>query len=91
MKKLRLELDALEVQSFSTLAGEKERGTVKGQWGSDYPYSGCCPQSASVPVACICASMEHEGTCDTTCNPNDCYSCNGGVSCPGCESDNLNC
>jgi hypothetical protein len=91
MKKLRLELDALEVESFSTLAGEKERGTVKGQRWSEEWNSNCCPQSASVPVACMCLSMDDEGTCDTTCNPYDCYSCNGGASCSGCESDNLDC
>jgi hypothetical protein len=80
MKKLRLELDALEVESFSTFDDAKGRGTVEGR-ASEAWNSNCCPQSASVPVACVCVSAEEGGTCETTCNPNDCATCNGSWSC----------
>ncbi|MFL5542963.1 MAG: hypothetical protein ACJ8J0_28550 [Longimicrobiaceae bacterium] len=87
MKKLRLELDELEVESFSTLADEKKRATVEGQEVTAQWNSECCPQSASVPVACICASAGEPGdTCETTCNPNDCFTCNGGWSCADCTA-----
>ena len=72
MKKLRLGLDDLEVESFSTLTGGKERATVKGY-----------VESESVPVACVCVSVDEAlYSCAPTCNPND-YSCNGGWSCAG--------
>ena len=72
MKKLRLEMDELKVESFSTLAGEQERATVEG-------YA----ESESVPVACVCVSKDEAlYSCAPTCNPND-YSCNGGWSCAG--------
>jgi hypothetical protein len=93
MKKLRLELDELEVESFSTVTGETERATVEGQALSQQFNSQCCPQSASVPVACICASAGELGdTCETTCNPNDCFTCNGGFSCAAnCTATCLRC
>jgi len=81
MKKLSLELDALEVESFSTIDDANERGTVAGREASDAHYSSCCPPSASVPVACVCVSEEGEQTCDTTCNPYDCMTCNQDVTC----------
>lgn len=86
MKKLRLELDALEVESFSTLADKKERGTVEGQEWTDQFKSNCCLNSASVPVACLCRSDNFEGTCETTCNQNQCFTCNGGWSCGACQT-----
>lgn len=86
MKKLHLDLDALEVESFSTVAGEKERGTIEGlEWTEEW-NSNCCPQSASVPVACFCASNDINNTCETTCNPNQCHTCNGGWSCGDCPT-----
>jgi hypothetical protein len=77
MKKLRLELNALKVESFSTRDEANGRGTVEGREWSEEWNSNCCPQSASVPVACVCASAEEGSTCETTCNPNDCMTCDG--------------
>lgn len=85
MKKLRLTLEALEVESFSTLAHPGQRGTVQGR-ASIGSYTDCCPPSASVELACLCASIEMNQTCETTCNPNQCHTCNGAWSC-ACETN----
>lgn len=85
MKKLRLTLEALEVESFSTVVGEGTRGTVEGR-ASVGMYSDCCPRTVSEPVACLCMTHELEGTCETTCNNHQCHTCNGAWSC-ACETN----
>ena len=39
MKKLRLELDSLEVDSFAPGAGDAERGTVRGHRATEFVCS----------------------------------------------------
>jgi len=55
MKKLRLEMDALRVESFATAAGAREAGTVHGH---SYP-NGCFPPPGSDPFVDTC----HYATC----------------------------
>jgi hypothetical protein len=72
MKKLRLEMDALRVESFSTDAAAREAGTVHGH---SYP-NGCFPPPGSDPFLDTC----HYATCaGDTCW----YSCGGSCDCGG--------
>jgi hypothetical protein len=54
MRKLKLEVDELEVQSFRTERdGQRERGTVRGratfrQWSCD----ATCAETCGVPASC---------------------------------------
>lgn len=64
--KLRLQVEELAVESFVTADSFDVRGTAKGHATG----FGCPVPSASEPVACLCQTFE--GTCDTTCNPNQC-------------------
>jgi hypothetical protein len=74
MKKLRLDLGALRVESFATRAGGEGRGTVQGH--ESYPNQ-CFPPSGSLePEIDTCAY--------NTCAGNTCYySCNGTCNCGG--------
>ena len=78
MKKLKLEIDALAVESFDTHAMLGGEGTVRGL--ESYP-NGCFPPSDSVdPAIDSCAYA--------TCAGNTCwYSCNGTCNCgsAGCQ------
>jgi hypothetical protein len=72
-KKIRLEMENLQVETFVTVDdGMKTRGTVKGHLFTDVRLSDCCPVSASGTWPCLCASDPRYGTCDTTCNPDQC-------------------
>ncbi len=80
MKKLRLELDNLQVESFATDRGEGDRGTVEGH----------------ISTRCTGGGMTCDAgnTCgdNATCGQNaTCYvSCNG--SCPNpCTNENSYC
>lgn len=79
MRKLKLSLDELRVDSFHAIASEGIRGTVPGHAASEYPvqtcfgscYDGCggsrgCPPPATGFTVCDCATWE---TCPnvTTC------------------------
>ncbi|HEX6373513.1 MAG TPA: hypothetical protein VF006_31600 [Longimicrobium sp.] len=66
MRKLRLDPDSLEVQSFPTLAPEgAARGTVHGgQAGPDTPYCN------SFDAAC---KVTEQPSCDGTCQGETCY------------------
>jgi hypothetical protein len=55
MSKIRLDLDALDVQSFTTEEGKKERGTVLGHLCSD----STCNQD-------ICTCTDAYGNCYAT-------------------------
>lgn len=73
MKKLRLDLDELEVESFDTRGGAREKGTVVGEQcscgGTCYPQA-TCPQT--------CAYTCDDPTCAYTCDDATCpASCNG--------------
>lgn len=74
MKKLRLDLDGLSVESFGTHQDEDVRGTVAGR--NEPPYTASCDGSCDATcVTCF-------NTCPYTCQ-NSCYgTC---VTCRTCE------
>jgi hypothetical protein len=86
MKKLRLEVDELRVDSFDTDAGgASRRGTVAGQllaYSLDQSgceiYSGCCTQSCN-------------GTCDATCADTCWQTCKYTCICPSAHYTECNC
>ncbi|HEX8907345.1 MAG TPA: hypothetical protein VF771_21010 [Longimicrobiaceae bacterium] len=52
MKKLRLDVERLSVDSFSTAAARGEGGTVQGHEAPTYPYYTCgCTTGASYAAA----------------------------------------
>lgn len=72
MRKLRLDVEALKVEEFSTTGdGVGDRGTVRGHYDRSYPNWGCpitwgnygC-QSVSGEVACICIDRS-DGECES--------------------------
>ena len=69
MKKFRLQLDDLMIDSFSTTPVRKEKGTVYGE-------------QCTCPTACTCPGCP---TCDASCNGTCAASCNGtcDASCDG--------
>jgi len=74
MKKLKLELDELSVESFPTARAEEERGTVAGQ--NEPPYTQSCDGS------CVNTCNSCVNTCYNTCQAS-CYdTC---ASCVTCE------
>jgi hypothetical protein len=68
MKKLRLELDALAVESFSTDAAGNRKGTVQGNLvdttGDDYSYGAGCTQYCETN-----GGIPKGNTCDIRCYP----------------------
>jgi hypothetical protein len=72
MKKLKLQMDDLRVETFQTASGHKEKGTVFGEVWSQ-PFQASCNGDDT------CA-----GTCGTACvsNQNSCeyFTCAGYVS-----------
>ena len=83
MRKLRLELDELRIESFATEANSLQRGTVQGRHTdaceTDYYVTPCC----TYPTVCsnctddtcdqytCCASCDYApGTCPQTPNTN---------------------
>ena len=63
--KLRLNPDALEVESFAPFGEESTRGTVHGHSGGTYCYYSCNCANDSAP---------NYGSCGTTCQePTNCY------------------
>jgi hypothetical protein len=75
MKKLTLNVDALEVQSFATVEMEAERGTVQGQQQCTC-YTCTCPGCATCYGTCpnTCA-VTCPNTCWETCDDASCYTC----------------
>jgi hypothetical protein len=72
MNKMKLNLDALAVESFDTSASAREKGTVFGE-------------QCTCPTACTCPGCPTcDGTCPFTC---DDYSCNGEATCAGHTCD----
>jgi hypothetical protein len=61
MHKLRLKLEDLQIDSFSTTPVKKEKGTVYGE-------------QCTCPTACTCPGCP---TCDASCNGTCGASCNG--------------
>lgn len=75
MKKLKLQLDELRVESFATTLVREEKGTVLGEECTCY-------------TACTCPGC---ATCDASCNGTCNASCNGtcDATCYGCAATNL--
>ena len=88
MRKLKLDLDAIQVESFTTHAGQAPRGTVDGQQRQTY---GCPTWTCPPPTQDTC----DQATCDYSCNGGcgtgaTCYSCV--QSCAGtCDSCVVTC
>ncbi|HEX6747923.1 MAG TPA: hypothetical protein VF092_11585 [Longimicrobium sp.] len=88
MKKLRLDLDAIRVDTFTTTRAEGERGTVKGH----VCCCCCCP-------CCCTGGNSCGGTCDTcltgcgTCQTcaTACGTCESCGTCPGQWSCDFSC
>jgi len=65
MRKLRLDLEALQIDSFVTETGSAGRGTVKGQSLFEPSHYTVCPV--------ICGGGGDSGsTCDKSCDPAFC-------------------
>ena len=78
MKKIRLDLDALAVETFSTTRDdEAARGTVRGHLSAYYEL---CHEGDTWQQSC---------TCEATCNAATCYNCGGGSA--GCNTPTGNC
>jgi hypothetical protein len=71
MHKLKLELDALAVESFEPNTAARERGTVRGQLTAYYEI--CSPDD----------TWQQSCTCEPTCNARTCYNCS--VGCGGTD------
>lgn len=76
MKKLRLDLDALAVDSFNTALPPGGRGTVRGAEPTDVgcgTYDGTCYNTCGGPAyptngnTCYYLSCGEENTCGTLC------------------------
>jgi hypothetical protein len=70
MKKLKLNLEDLKVESFETNSSQSKLGTIMGQGGSqgcgpDLPETSQCTRNA-------CPPGSEQATCNT-CNPLWCY------------------
>lgn len=76
MRKLKLEIEALEVETFEPAAVRGERGTVRGHLSAYYEL---CHADDTWQQSC---------TCEATCNAETCYNCGGSA---GCGGDSANC
>ncbi len=93
MRKIRLELDALHVETFDTGAGMWKGGTVQGRHhtfeydcGEPMPEDSIwvCPGPTD---AATCNRFTCDWTCGNTCSCGCSYTCVGGYTCacPGTE------
>ena len=92
MKKLRLDLDAIRVDTFSTTRAEEGRGTVKGH----VCCCGCCPCCCTGGNSCAgtCGTcLTACGTCQTDCGTcaTACGTCESCGTCPGQWSCDYSC
>lgn len=76
MKKLRLDLDSLEVESFDTAEADEKRGTVQAR-ATAYPGGPSCVNTCNV----------NDWTCWESCGYGTCAgaTCDGAWTCPTCE------
>jgi hypothetical protein len=75
MKKIRLNVDALDVESFEPGEADGRRGTVRGAQMTAY-YQ-LCYDTDTWQMSC---------TCEPTCNAETCYNCSVGCPTVGCPS-----
>ena len=82
MSKIRLDVDALTVDSFSTVAGEDSgKGTVFGHL-PPYTYQKYCSDGITCNDTCdFCTNATDCGTCGAT----DCGTC--ATACGTCNTD----
>lgn len=74
MKKIRLDVEALEVASFELSAGDAENGTVRGYLSAYYEL---CHADDTWQQSC---------TCEPTCNAATCYNCTAACGTADCGS-----
>jgi hypothetical protein len=74
MKKLKLDLDALTVESFAPSKAPAEAGTVRGYLTAYYEL--CYPDQ----------TWEDSCTCEPTCNADTCYTCYNCGGTAGCAT-----
>jgi hypothetical protein len=70
MRKLKLQLEDLRIDSFATTPAEKPKGTVFGEQCTCYTQC-TCPGCPTCYASC-------NGTCDASCNGTCDASCDGG-------------
>jgi hypothetical protein len=81
MKKLKLQLDELQVESFHTARAEAPRGTVQGNQPTRLCTGYGCTDYVDCTIDFGCAPDTQDASCEGTCG-NTCYdtclvSCNG--------------
>jgi hypothetical protein len=83
MKKIRLDLDTLSIESFDTMVTPEERGTVQGHIPPD-TYARYCSDGTTCYDSCdycsgyVSCNASECGTCATncgTCYATDCGTC----------------
>ena len=74
MRKLRLEIDALRVETFEPAARRDGRGTVRGYLSAYYEL---CHMDDTWQQTC---------TCEPTCNADTCFNCTGNCQSGNCPS-----
>ena len=73
MEKLKLEIDALQVQSFEPDAAREGRGTVRGHLSAYYELCN------------VDDTWQNTCTCEPTCNADTCFNCgSAGCASAGC-------
>ena len=89
MKKLRLHLEDLSIDSFATTYVKREKGTVYGEQCT-CPTACTCPGCPTCDASCggascaaTCAASCY-GTCDASCNGTCDYTCGGNTCDPTC-------
>jgi len=103
MKKLKLHLEDLQVDTFQTTAPEKPKGTVFGEQCTCYTNCTCpgCPTcyascNGTCQVSCngdcsgATCDASCNGTCDWTCD-NTCGDTCGGYTCPTSPDPRMEC
>lgn len=77
MRKMRLDLDSLDVESFAPANETGAPGTVHGHVTAYWEL--CYPGQTEAPAA-GCGPTEN--TCPMTCNQDTCYQCGTVTTCP---------
>ena len=80
MGKIRLDVDALRVESFETSAGAAPRGTVRGH-GDTLAYDRCDTNEANCTL--YCPGGSGGASCDGSCD--SCYGCGTDTAAASCN------